>query len=165
MLKFKLGCYKPCPPLYIRGPSWMYLTWKVLAEYSWSPTTTQSSSFLCTAASSMPIWVVTKEVRYIHEISLTLEHSISISSPVVLGLTLGAVGAPGRLADQTHGLHRLSFVNWLLLAGSQGRFCKDQLIKPTLLAMAPSYKYERGGGKNEAQLTLELHLFFSFWRL
>ena len=51
------------------------VTWKVLAEYSWSPTTTQSGSFLCTAASSMPIWVVTREVRYIHELSLTLVHS------------------------------------------------------------------------------------------
>ena len=28
-------------------------------------------SFLCTAASSMPIRIVTKEVRYIHELSLT----------------------------------------------------------------------------------------------
>src|SRR6185312_15816403 len=74
----------PCPPLYIRGDR---VTWKVLAEYSWSPTTTQSGSFLCTAASSMPIWVVTKEVRYIHELSLTLEHSMSISSPTVPGLT------------------------------------------------------------------------------
>ena len=63
------------------------VTWKVLAEYSWSPTTTQSGSFLCTAASSTSIRVVTKEVRYIHELSLTLEHSISISSPAVLGLT------------------------------------------------------------------------------
>ena len=63
------------------------VTWKVLAEYSWSPTTTQSDSFLCTAASSMPIWVVTKEVRYIHELSLTLEHSMSISSPAAPGLT------------------------------------------------------------------------------
>ena len=36
------------------------VTWKVLAEYSWSPATTQSDSFLCTAASSMPIRVVTK---------------------------------------------------------------------------------------------------------
>ena len=36
------------------------VTWKVLAEYSWSPTTTQSGSFLYTAASSMPIRVVTK---------------------------------------------------------------------------------------------------------
>ena len=63
------------------------VTWKVLVEYSWSPTTTQSGSFLCTAANSMPIWVVTKEVWYIHELSSTLEHSISISSPAVLGLT------------------------------------------------------------------------------
>ena len=63
------------------------VTWKVLAEYSWSPTTTQSGSFLCTAASSMPIRVVTKEVRYIHELSLTLEHSMSVSSPAAPGLT------------------------------------------------------------------------------
>ena len=63
------------------------VTWKVLAEYSWSPTTTQSDSFLCTVASSTPIWVITKEVSYIHELSLTLEHSISISSPAVPGLT------------------------------------------------------------------------------
>ena len=74
----------PCPPLYIRGDR---VTWKVLAEYSWSPTTTQSGSFLCTAASSIPIRVVTKEVRYIHELSLTLEHSMSISSLAVPGLT------------------------------------------------------------------------------
>src|SRR6185312_8205770 len=74
-------------------PALIYLgdrvTWKVLAEYSWSPTTTRSGSFLCTAASSMPIRVVTKEVRYIHELSLTLEHSMSISSLAVPGLTLG----------------------------------------------------------------------------
>ena len=50
-------------------------------------TTTQSGNFLCTAASSMPIRVVTKEVRYIHELFLTLEHSMSISSPAVPGLT------------------------------------------------------------------------------
>ena len=74
----------PCLPLYIRGDR---VTWKVLAEYSWSPTITQSGSFLCTVASSMPIRVVTKEVRYIHELSLTLEHSMSISSPAVPGLT------------------------------------------------------------------------------
>ena len=66
---------------------WDRVTWKVLAEYSWSPTTTQSGSFLCTAASSMPIRVVTKEVSYIHELSLTLEHSMPISSPAALGLT------------------------------------------------------------------------------
>ena len=63
---------------------------KVLAEYSWSPTRTQSGSFLCTVASSTPIRVVTKEVRYIHELSLTLEHSMSISSPAVPGLTIAA---------------------------------------------------------------------------
>ena len=75
----------PCPPLYIRGDR---ITWKVLAEYSWSPTITQSGSFLCTAASSMPIRVVTKDVRDIHEISLALEHSMSISSPAVPDLTV-----------------------------------------------------------------------------
>ena len=36
------------------------VTWKVLAEYSWNPITTQSGSFLCTAASSTPIRVVYK---------------------------------------------------------------------------------------------------------
>ena len=41
---------------------------------------TQSGRFLCTAASSTPIRVVTREVRYIHEPSLTLEHSMPISS-------------------------------------------------------------------------------------
>ena len=63
------------------------VTWKVLTEYSWSPTTTQSGSYLFTAASPMPIQVITKEVRYIHELSLTLEHSMPISSPTVPGLT------------------------------------------------------------------------------
>ena len=37
-------------------------------------------SILCTAASSTPIRVVTREVRYIHELSLTLQYSIPISS-------------------------------------------------------------------------------------
>ena len=72
-------------------PALIYLgdrvTWKVLAEYSWSPTTIQSGSFFCTAASSTPIRGVTREVRYIHELSLTLEHSMPITSPAALGLT------------------------------------------------------------------------------
>ena len=74
-----------CPPLYTRGDR---VTWKVLTEYSWSPTTTQSGSFLCTAASYTTIRLVTREVRYIHELSLTLEHSMPISSPAAPGLTL-----------------------------------------------------------------------------
>ena len=78
---FRGGTY---PPLYIRGNRF---TWKVLAEYSWSPTTTRSDSFLCTAASSTPIRVVTKEVRYIHELSLTLEYSMPINSPAAPSLT------------------------------------------------------------------------------
>ena len=57
------------------------VTWKVLAEYSWSHTTARSGSFIYTAASSTPIQVVTREVRYIHELSLTLEHSMPINSP------------------------------------------------------------------------------------
>ena len=76
----------PCPPLYIRGDK---VTCKVQAEYSWSPTITRSGSFLCSAASSMPIRVVTKEVRYILELSLTLEHYMPMSSPAVPGLTVG----------------------------------------------------------------------------
>ena len=63
------------------------VTWKVLAEYSWIPTITQSDSFLCTAASSMPVRVVRREVRYIHELSLTLEHSKPINSPTAPSLT------------------------------------------------------------------------------
>ena len=63
------------------------VTWKVVAEYSWSPTTARSGSFLCTAASSIPIRVVTKEVRYIHKLSFTLKYSMPISSPAVSGLT------------------------------------------------------------------------------
>ena len=72
-------------PTLIYSGDWV--TWTVLAEYSWSPTITQSGSFLRTAASSKPIRVVTKEVRYINELSLTLEHSMSISSPAIPGLT------------------------------------------------------------------------------
>ena len=74
----------PTRPYIFRGDR---VTWKVLAEYSWNPTTTQSGSFLCTAASSTPIRVVTKEVRYIHELSLILKHFMPISSPAAPGLT------------------------------------------------------------------------------
>jgi hypothetical protein len=73
-----------CPPLYIRGDR---VTRKARAEYSWRPTTTQSDSFHCTAASSTPIRVITREVRYIHELSLTVEHFMPISSLAAPGLT------------------------------------------------------------------------------
>ena len=66
------------------------VTWEVLAEYSWNSTTTQSGSFLCTAASSTPIQAVTREVRYIHELSLTLEYSMPISSPAAPDLILAS---------------------------------------------------------------------------
>ena len=80
------------------------VTWKVLAEYSWSPTTTRLGSFFCTAASSTPIRVVTKEERYIHELSLNLEYSMPISSPAAPGLT-----SPWALCSRV--LQALS--NWL----------------------------------------------------
>ena len=59
-------------------------------SYMESPSrvTTQSGSFLFTAASSTPIRVVTKEVRYIHKLSLTLEHFMSVSSPTAPDLTV-----------------------------------------------------------------------------
>ena len=53
----------------------------------WSSSTIQSGSFLCTTSSSTPIRVVTREVRYIHELSLTLEHYMTISSPAAPGMT------------------------------------------------------------------------------
>ena len=46
-----------------------------------------TDSFLYTVASSTPIRVVTREIRYIHELSLTLEHSMPISSLAAPGLT------------------------------------------------------------------------------
>ena len=64
------------------------VTWKILAKYSWSPTTTRSGSFLVLQLVSTPIRVVTKEVRYIHELSLTLEHSTPVSSHAAPGLTM-----------------------------------------------------------------------------
>ena len=72
------------------------VTWKVQAEYSWNPTTTQSSS-------PTPIRVVTKEVRYIHVLFLTLEHSISISSPAVPGLTVPEGGDDKQSAETPAG--------------------------------------------------------------
>ena len=50
-----------------------------------------------TTASSTPIRVVTKEVRYIHALSLTLELSMPMSSLAALGLTK----PPEPLAMQT----------------------------------------------------------------
>ena len=85
---FREGTY---PPLYIWGDRF---TWKVLVEYSWSPTKTRSRSFLRTAASSTPIRVVIREVRYIHVLSLTLEHYMPVSSPATPGLTCVPAVAP-----------------------------------------------------------------------
>ena len=64
------------------------VTWKVLTEYNWSPSTAQLGSFLVLQlVLCLFDRVVTKEVRYIHELSLTLEHSMPMSSPAVPGLT------------------------------------------------------------------------------
>ena len=46
-------------PTLIYSGDWV--TWTVLAEYSWSPTIARSGSFLYTAASSMLIRVVYKK--------------------------------------------------------------------------------------------------------
>ena len=86
----------PCPPLYIRRDR---VTWKVLAEYSWSPTTTRSGSFLVLQLVSTSIRVVTKEVRYIHELFLTQEHSMPISSPAAPGLTVPAIPESPKLVE------------------------------------------------------------------
>ena len=94
-----------CPPLYIRGDRF---TWKVLAEYSWSPTIVRSGSFLSTAIRSMPIHVVTREVRYIHQLSLTLEHSMPISSPAAPGLTHSSIP---ELTDTSESLFDQDFDN------------------------------------------------------
>ena len=69
--------------IYLGGQGYMKSPSRVQLESYYNKT----GSFLCTAASSTPIRVVTREVRYIHELSLTLEHSMPISSPAALGLT------------------------------------------------------------------------------
>ena len=73
-----MGLLSLQPVLGRHGNLW---TWRMHAH------ATQSGSFIYTAASFMPIRIVTKEIRYIHELSLALEHSMSISSPAVPGLT------------------------------------------------------------------------------
>ena len=62
------------------------VTRNVLAKYSLSPTTRRSGSFLVLQLVLLPTRVVTREIRYIHELSLTLEHSMPISSPATPGL-------------------------------------------------------------------------------
>ena len=99
------------------------VTWKVLSEYSWSPNTTQSGSFLYTAASSTPIRVVTREIRYIYELSLTLEHSMPTSSPATPGLT-------GKVPVQ---VRPTQWVGWPHFGGSSHRlFLGDWLVGPDL---------------------------------
>ena len=56
---------------------------RVLLESYYNPV----GKFPCATASSTPIRVVTREIRYIHELSLIIEHSMPISSPAALGLT------------------------------------------------------------------------------
>ena len=61
----------------MESPSWVQLE-SYYNMIGWFP---------CIAASSTPIRVVIKEVRYIHELSLTLEHSTPVSSPAAPSLT------------------------------------------------------------------------------
>ena len=72
---------------------------RVLLESYYNPV----GKFPCATASSTPIRVVTKEVRYIHELSLTLEHFMPISSPAAPGLTglehLIASMQPGKYSE------------------------------------------------------------------
>ena len=63
------------------------VTWKSPSRVRLESYYNTSGSFLCTAASTTPIRIVIREVRYIHELSLILEHSMPISSPTALGLT------------------------------------------------------------------------------
>ena len=52
---------------------------RVLLEFNYN----LDRQFSCTTANSTPIRVVTKEVRYIHALSLTLEHSMPIRNMMV----------------------------------------------------------------------------------
>ena len=73
-----------CPPLYtLGGQGYMKSPNRVRLESHYNPL----GLFPCTAASSKPIRVVTKEVRYIHDLSLILEHSMSVTNPAAPGLT------------------------------------------------------------------------------
>ena len=101
-------------------------TWKVRAEYNWSLTTTRSGSFFCNAASPTPIRAVTREVRYIHELSLTLEHSISVSSPAARGLT-----SPGVFIAESY---RRRVLGW-----ASSSISSSQNILP--VASGPSFRY------------------------
>ena len=50
----------------------------------------------------MPIRVVTREARYIYKLSLTLEHSMPISSPIAPGLTKYAFNSSISTATQSN---------------------------------------------------------------
>ena len=67
VLSLVLICFEGVPARpYISGGD--MVKWKVLAEYSWSPTTTWSGSLLVLQLVLHLIRVVTGEVRYIHEL-------------------------------------------------------------------------------------------------
>ena len=44
-----------------------------------------------------------------------------------------------------HYTNRLQSLTWQLLIGPRCRFLEDHQLKPILLPVAPSYKYERRG--------------------
>ena len=69
--------------IYLGGQGYMESPSRVLLESNYN----QSGWFPYTIASPTPIQVVTKEVRYIHALSLTLETSMPMSSPAAPGLT------------------------------------------------------------------------------
>ena len=78
-----LRCWSPLrgslPALiYPGGQGYMESPSRVLLESNYN----LAGQFPCTTASSTPIRVVTKEVRYIHALSLTLEYSMAMSSPL-----------------------------------------------------------------------------------
>ena len=69
--------------IYSGGQGYMESTSRVQLESYYNTV----GLFHCNASSSTPIRVVTREARYIHALSLTLEHSMPISSPVAPTLT------------------------------------------------------------------------------
>ena len=130
----------PYLPLYIRGDR---VTGKVLAKYSWNPITTQSGSFLCTAANSTPIRVVTKEVKYICETSLTLEHSMSVISPAAPGLTAGADRVPARDNSCRPGRARLALTVRFFIFLIQNKSKKNLIMHFELIKMFRSIQKPR----------------------
>ena len=85
----------------------------------------------------MPIRVVTKGVRYIHELSLTLEHSMPISSPAAPGLThLFTVVSSFPLGEIVHNREVTGRIaKWLVeLMGETLTYAPHKAVKSQILA-------------------------------